>query len=78
MFEKILSAVDCDDIHISKNWVCTLPFMIRTVRGFIFSTPLSFQPSVAIARPAFHGVDEDLLICWSNGTINNAGGFSSS
>ena len=50
IFEKIPSAVELDDIHISNNSVCTMPLSvsIRTVKEFIFSRELSDEPSIAM------------------------------
>ena len=49
---NISRAVPLGVMHISKRLVLTLPALtsnIRTVRGFIFSKPLLFDPSVASA-----------------------------
>ena len=50
---KMLSAVPEWVKHMSNNWLVTLPPFIlnmRTVGGFIFSNPLSLDPSVAKAK----------------------------
>ena len=51
--------------HMSKNCIVTRPIFPsknRTVKGFIFLRPLSFEPSIAIANglETFISTKEDL------------------
>ena len=43
------SAVASDDMHMSKNCVCTIPRLsyVLMVSAFIFSIPVSVEPSIA-------------------------------
>lgn len=53
----ILSAVDEEHIHMLKNCVLTMLHVMSkllTVKGFIFSTPVSLEQSAAIANGPFH------------------------
>lgn len=63
IFEKIPSAVESDDIHISNNSVCTMPpsVSIRTVKGFIFSRELSDEPSIAMENGFSHNYTQQVL-----------------
>lgn len=64
---KILSAVDEEDIHISKNCVHTIPRLVsnmRTVRGFIFSGAESPDPSVAMANGSLFILSTSIVWKW--------------
>ena len=56
ILENIPSTVDEEDVHMSRNWLHTYPRLISkilTVRGFIFSTSESLEPSIAIEKRSY-------------------------
>jgi hypothetical protein len=65
ILEKMPSAVEVDDMHMSKNCVqicCRAVSKNLIVSGFIFSTPVSLEPSIATANGAVLMASTSL--CW--------------